>query len=1094
MASEIYVNDALGTVSSVGTDPQPPSPGAVETWTVNVTVAFPTISGSQQFHVCDTATGMTTEKILVTACPGGTGSQTWTVTRGAENSTPLTHAPGFTIRQVVTAGDFGAFATTATGTGLTPTAVQTANYSANAGDYVPVDTTSGSVVVTLPTTPANGTQVGVAHVTQGVTTSSTTAGYVTTPNTVTVSAGGSDVIGKPGGNTSMYLSVLGHLVEFQYLSGVWYRLSSSQTSATVLISPTGDTTGAKDTANFQAVAAARAIGQLQSGARYYVNAPTIFPPGSGLTCAGQSLQYYGGSLAQPMTGAIIVIVNGFTGTTINGQAVKAPIVMVDQYLGGYTEASAGQTFRGITIDGKDGPAPSGTDGIQAWGPVWGVHLENVGVYGCTGNGVTTNKTSFPSATTTVASTSNGGQISQIATWSSPAAGELDVGSTAGFPSPSGAFTVATSTTTATVNYTNVTATSFTGCTYYGGSATGTVSTGGLVSAGDTLHFPDLWFVYGCHFANNGGDGFNGASISDSYFLASESTGNTGNGWTVNGDNFKFVQCKAEFNTVGWLLNAGGAHQRAVQLVGCGTDSNKQHGIFIEGASQWPVILSNVGLTNDGTSDGSSGTLYAGLNVTGAAHVSVTGLHVLTEANTPANGVMFSGSGVLSLADSEIYARVTPISTSGFTGTLLTGSNVIASTGNWQGGTTTPTPQQITAPGGLLISAAGASGTFGSLLDVTNTTTGPTQAPVGLVAANAAERLLGLRVTGDTQSRLYFDSNGEAHWGPGGSTTQDTTLYRSAASTLKTDGTFNAVTAVQVNANPLGFAGIFGNGSDGAITFDGTTTPVAGATLSGSTYTMTRDIQATSVTVNGGVTAVTVKTSSSQGTFRIFCQGTVTVASNATITAAGNAASGSTAGAALASGSLVGGRAGGAGGTGVSGGGANGANASFGVAGGAGGAGTSGGFGSGGTVTFSGTIAVTNILITPVPVLAGIVGYGGSSPQIGAGAGGGGGGSDASSNAGGGGGGGGGIVAILAYAVVNNGTITAAGGAGANGTGGNAGGGGGGSGGLILIYTLSAWTAGTTNVSGGGKGLKATGGTGSDGNNGGTGNVLNVVVQ
>lgn len=87
---------------------------------------------------------------------------------------------------------------------------------------------------------------------------------------------------------------------------------------------------------------------------------------------------------------------------------------------------------------------------------------------------------FVPPATTVAAGSNGGQISAIATWSSPSAGVLDVASAAGLPS-SGTITVATSTTPATVTYTGTAAGQLTGCQYVSGSATGTVSTGGAVT-------------------------------------------------------------------------------------------------------------------------------------------------------------------------------------------------------------------------------------------------------------------------------------------------------------------------------------------------------------------------------------------------------------------------------------------------------------------------------------------------------------------------------------------------------------------------------------------------------------------------------------
>jgi hypothetical protein len=84
-------------------------------------------------------------------------------------------------------------------------------------------------------------------------------------------------------------------------------------------------------------------------------------------------------------------------------------------------------------------------------------------------------------TTSVAAGSNGGQIANIATWSSPSAGILDVASTNGMAS-SGTMTVATSTTTATITYTGLAGgNQLTGCVYVSGSPTGTVSTGGQVN-------------------------------------------------------------------------------------------------------------------------------------------------------------------------------------------------------------------------------------------------------------------------------------------------------------------------------------------------------------------------------------------------------------------------------------------------------------------------------------------------------------------------------------------------------------------------------------------------------------------------------------
>jgi len=86
------------------------------------------------------------------------------------------------------------------------------------------------------------------------------------------------------------------------------------------------------------------------------------------------------------------------------------------------------------------------------------------------------------ATSTIAAASNGGEISQVATWSSPSAGVLAIANAAYFNPTGGTFTVATSTTTATCTYTGVSGNTLTGVAYVSGSAAGTVSTGGAVSA------------------------------------------------------------------------------------------------------------------------------------------------------------------------------------------------------------------------------------------------------------------------------------------------------------------------------------------------------------------------------------------------------------------------------------------------------------------------------------------------------------------------------------------------------------------------------------------------------------------------------------
>ena len=102
-ASEVFANQAFTTVQSGGTSGG--TVGTVETWTVSPATAaeFPTAStGVSQFHVTDTAAAAASEIILVTATNAITNQ--WTVTRGAEGTSPVAHTTGFTITQVLTAG------------------------------------------------------------------------------------------------------------------------------------------------------------------------------------------------------------------------------------------------------------------------------------------------------------------------------------------------------------------------------------------------------------------------------------------------------------------------------------------------------------------------------------------------------------------------------------------------------------------------------------------------------------------------------------------------------------------------------------------------------------------------------------------------------------------------------------------------------------------------------------------------------------------------------------------------------------------------------------------------------------------------------
>lgn len=98
MAQDIFAsNGPTTTVSSGGTTA--PSGGTSESWTVASSTGFPAAAtGISQFRIADRA--HPTEIMIVTNVSG----TTWTVTRGAESTTPVAHTAGFTVYQALTAG------------------------------------------------------------------------------------------------------------------------------------------------------------------------------------------------------------------------------------------------------------------------------------------------------------------------------------------------------------------------------------------------------------------------------------------------------------------------------------------------------------------------------------------------------------------------------------------------------------------------------------------------------------------------------------------------------------------------------------------------------------------------------------------------------------------------------------------------------------------------------------------------------------------------------------------------------------------------------------------------------------------------------
>lgn len=160
---------------------------------------------------------------------GTTDTQTLTnktLTTPVVNGVTISGTPS--ANQVLTASSSSAAAwanPAASGAQLTPTGLKTSGYTAAANDLVLCDVTAGGFTVTLPTTPATGTRLGIKLVRNAQT-------VTTSLNAVTVAAGGSDQFNDDG-VTSFSVANLNEAHVFVYASGKWNAESNDLPIAAV---------------------------------------------------------------------------------------------------------------------------------------------------------------------------------------------------------------------------------------------------------------------------------------------------------------------------------------------------------------------------------------------------------------------------------------------------------------------------------------------------------------------------------------------------------------------------------------------------------------------------------------------------------------------------------------------------------------------------------------------------------------------------------------------------------------------------------------------------------------------------------------------
>lgn len=280
---------------------------------------------------------------------------------------------------VVTGGLTGATAATRFAGGTTSGAPATGTFAA--GDFV-VDETGVIWICTTAGTPgawANaGSSSGVSsfHSRTGVVVPgnadylAVASGGLTGATAATRFAGGT-TSGPPQSGT---FAVGDYVVDHNGVT--WACITAdtpgSWTGSFTGLAPSNDATGATDTTNIQGLLNLGAPALLQYGV-FYTDAPISVPGGGILAGTGAQVTSYWGDTG---TGTIIKTVAAFSGT----EAIYLP----DTSHGN----TSGPVIRNIAIDGVSTTATT-VHGINAFGPVIEVLLENVTINKMTGWGIMT---------------------------------------------------------------------------------------------------------------------------------------------------------------------------------------------------------------------------------------------------------------------------------------------------------------------------------------------------------------------------------------------------------------------------------------------------------------------------------------------------------------------------------------------------------------------------------------------------------------------------------------------------------------------------------------------------------------------------------
>lgn len=211
---------------------------------------------------------------------------------------------------------------------ITPTAVQSANYTAKPYDFVLCDTTVAGFAVALPTAPPDRTVVGVKLV------------ILSTGHAVTVATGGTDAFNVPGGATTLTLTLLfqGVTLQYQGAGGIWVVLGDDLPLSQLDLRYLGGSGGGVSSFNTRTGAVTAATGDYAAsqitglGSAALASASSFDTAGAASTAQGNSEMFATSAVAAETTRAQAA------------EATKLALAAVAVQTGNYT-GTAGQYAR-----------------------------------------------------------------------------------------------------------------------------------------------------------------------------------------------------------------------------------------------------------------------------------------------------------------------------------------------------------------------------------------------------------------------------------------------------------------------------------------------------------------------------------------------------------------------------------------------------------------------------------------------------------------------------------------------------------------------------------------------------------------------------